>query len=154
MAVAIMADNPLMTVTIVVAVADVPVMVSRYTGIAADFFGLSRRHIAVAPACLLAMAPSRRMGIAMLTNFMPPVIVAILMMNANPLIVVVTVSITIMMLVTVVTFATIMVFGCGHSAQRKGEYQKQRKTQSAHYAPLKKCRRSGAFYYDAKWRDV
>ena len=132
--VTIMADNPLMTVTIVVVVADVAMMVSRYSWIAAGFLGLSRRHIAVAPACLLAMAPSRRTRIAMPANFVPPVIVAVIMMNANPpvVLVAVTVFIAVMMLITVVAFATIVVLGCGHSTQCKCEYQKQRKTQSVH----------------------
>jgi len=132
MPVAIMMDNPAVTVTIMVTVADVPMMVSSCTRIAADFLSLSWRHIAVAPACLPAVAPSRRTGIAP-ANVMPPVVIAITMtMNSIPPVVPILVFVSVMMLVTIAPFAVIVVFGCGRSTHRKGEHQKQRETQSAH----------------------
>src|SRR5205807_7224609 len=117
MPVAIMMDNPAVaiTVTIMVAVADVPMMVSSCTRIAADFFGLSRRHIAVAPACLPAVAPSWRTGITP-ANVMPPVIIAIMIaiiMTTNSIPPVVRVFVAVMMLVTIAPFAVIVGFGCG-----------------------------------------
>src|SRR5438105_1056500 len=64
--VALMASNSVVAITValMVAVADVPMMVSSGARIAADFLGLSWRHIAVAPAGLPAVAPSWRTGIA------------------------------------------------------------------------------------------
>ncbi|PYP89752.1 MAG: hypothetical protein DMG65_13025 [Candidatus Angelobacter sp. Gp1-AA117] len=114
----IMANNHgAMIIAIMAAMAHVHMMFAMR--MAADLLRLSRRHIAIAPADLLAMF------IVMDTNIVPAVMVALVIMaNMHPMIAVM-ISVSIMLFI-------VMIFGEQRPAQRNRKNQQKCQMQSAH----------------------